>query len=142
MLMVSYLHLRPEGPLPGPVGEPFRAAIVADANVSDGWRTAVSDWLIGGGCLYVVAWGVDCDRWEHAADTANIERFDHDEIPDEHFVTTTCHENEPLSDALWFCRECAFHSTVDLERTLIVHIAMEAREALLLNTYREAEPSE
>ena len=142
MLGVSYLHLRPEGPLPAPVGEPFRAAIVADAPVSDGWRKAVSDWLIGGGCLYVVAWGVDCGRWERDADTATLERFDYGEIPDDQFVVTTCHENEPLSEALWFCRECAFPGTVDLERTLILHIAIEPRETSLLSAYREAGSSE
>ena len=142
MLDLAYLQLRPEQQLPTLIGERFRAVLVADAPVTDAWRKTVADWLIDRGCLYFVAWGVACGRWEYDVDTALLQRFDYGEVPDADFVMTSSHDDEPLSDALWFCRMCAFHGTVDLERTLIVHIAGEGREQSLLNAYREAGSSD
>lgn len=39
--------------------------------------------------------------------------FDYGDIRDDKFVMTTSHAEEPLSEALWFARNCAFYPDVD-----------------------------
>jgi hypothetical protein len=77
--------------------------------------------------LYVVAWGVECEEWHDTVDWTNIEEFEFGEIPDDRFVMTTWHTDEPLSEALWFAGQCADHPHVELTDTILVHIANAAR---------------
>ena len=139
MSALAYLHLSPEQPLPELGGAPFRAVVVIEEIVADEWQHAVSAWLVEGGCLYMVAWGRDCSSWDDSVDWANLETFDFGEIPDDRFVMTTWHADETLAEVFWFAGHCAFHGDVDLERTLIVHIAAQARGDVLLAAYREAQ---
>jgi hypothetical protein len=44
--------------------------------------------------------------------------------------------------ALWFAAHTACHPDVDLERTVIVHIAEKARRAELLGEYQAAHDAE
>lgn len=62
----------------------------------------------------------------------NIGRFLPGEIPEEQFVTTTCHDSEPIEDAMFYAKICAGHSEVDLEHTLILHVSyVDGRDRLL-----------
>lgn len=131
----NYLHLNTDIGLPEQVSGPFRAIIVSDIAVANDWRNKVTDWLVANNCLYVVAWGVDCEQWHDAADWAVLEAFDYNDIPDDKFVMTTWHDDEPLSEAFWFAGNCAFHPDVELCGTTIVHIAKQAKEAELLELY-------
>lgn len=131
MADVSYIHLRPGQAPPAIDRHPFIGLIVAEEPVSDEWRALVSAWLVHGGCLYTVAWGQDCSAWHDSVDHANLEDFDWQEIPDDAFVMTSWHENEPLSEALWFATRCAVHPTVAIDHTIIVHVAAHPREDAL-----------
>ena len=91
------------------------------------------------GCLYVVAWGAECEVWHDTVDETSLEMFDFADIPDDKFVMTTWHTDEPLAEAMWFAGQCAAHPDVELDQTVIIHIATEAREAGMLETYSESQ---
>ncbi|SFU85243.1 hypothetical protein SAMN05216350_106194 [Polaromonas sp. YR568] len=135
----EYLHLRPESPLPPVTAQaPYRAVAVIDAEVSWSWQVELSNWLVRSGCLYMMAWGLNCSSWDDSVDVANIEQFEPANIPEDKFVMTTWHADKPLSEAFWFSKNCASHPVVKLDRIVVIHIAAEAREKELLTAYREA----
>ena len=136
---LQYLHLSPDQTPPNLISGPFRAVIVSEVEVTQNWRNHICEWLLGSGCLYVVAWGVECEVWHDTVDETNLETFDFGDIPDDKFVMTTWHTDEPLSEALWFAGQCASHPDVQLDETLIIHIATEARESGMLETYSESQ---
>ena len=137
---VVYLRIVEGEPLPDITGHaPFRAVVVLDAPYSAEWQTAVSEWLVASGCLYMMAWGENCSSWDDSVDWANIEAFNHEDIPEESFVMTTWHEKEPLIGVFWFARFCA-HDPYDLIRcSLIVHVGTVDRKREFLALYEQAE---
>ncbi|MDP2117017.1 MAG: hypothetical protein Q8J71_06445 [Brevundimonas sp.] len=142
-MSVDYLYLS-EGlkPPEREGGAPFRAIIVADQSVNADWRAHVTGWLVRSGCLYALAWGMDCEAWHDDVDEALLVAFDFNDIPEDRNVMTTWHNDEPLSETFWFAGFCARHPTVELDQTLIVHIAPEERETEMRRAYAEAQQSE
>jgi hypothetical protein len=136
---IQYLHLRPDQSPPSLAHVPFRAVIVAELSASPAWRERITEWLVASGCLYALAWGVDCEAWHDDVDHANLTEFDYGDIPDDRFVMTTWHSKQSLSDTFWDAGQCAFHPTVELERTIIVHVSDEPREAEILQTFNEGQ---
>ena len=131
-----YVFLHPDAPLPDlDAVSPFRALLVLEQRVSPEWQALVSAWLVRSGCLYMMAWGVECSSWDDSVDVANIAAFLPAEIPEDRFVMTTWHENEPLSEAFWFCKYSANHPSVDLHQTFLVQIAPVPKQDLLLASY-------
>jgi hypothetical protein len=135
----EYIFLAPNGPLPEITGgAPFRAAVLIESPVETEWQWEVSKWLVKSGCLYMVAWGIECSSWDDSVDYAAMEKFDYGDVPDAEFVMTTWHENEPMSDALFYLRCNAIHPVTDTSKTLILHIAHEAREREILYAYEHS----
>lgn len=135
-----YLHLKPGDALSALAsGAPFKAVVVVDCEVAPDWQGQVSDWLVRSGCRYMMAWGHKCGDWDNSVDEALLEIFDYGEIPEDDFIMTTWHENEPLQEAFWFCQHSAMHPSVELARTYIVHISPRARTDELLETFRAAQ---
>lgn len=134
----QYIHLLPGCDLPDIPHRPTRALLVADQLVDPEWQDLVSRWLIGMGCLYMLAWGEGCSSWDDSVDIANLEDFDYGDITHEFDVLTTWHDNESLAECMCFAKNCATHLSVEIERTVIVHIGAQAREAELLAAYAEA----
>lgn len=132
---MNYLHLSPDQAPPELSCGPLRALIVSEIEVTQDWRNRIAEWLLKSGCLYVVAWGVECEDWHDTVDWSNLEEFDFGDIPDDRFVMTTWHTDEPLSEAMWFAGQCAFHPDIELGDTLILHVAKGAREAEMLEAY-------
>ncbi|WP_296814340.1 hypothetical protein [Brevundimonas sp.] len=140
-MKVSYLHLPAGGEVPavGP-NEPFKAIVVAEQAVDQDWRAAVSRWLVSTGCLYMMAWGVECASWDDSVDWACLHARDFADLADyENLVMTTWHEQEALAEAFWFAGHCAHHPAVALNTTLIVHISSDERREELLRLYDEAQ---
>ncbi len=136
---VVYLHVHPGGALQAILPQtPFRAVVIAEAEVDPEWQSALSKWLVRSGCLYLVAWGKNCSSWDDAVDTANLEEIEFGEIPDDKFVMTTWHDDESLSEAFRFAKNNAFHATVDLRSTVLVHISARNREHELIKEYAGA----
>ena len=132
---LEYLQLSPEQAPPQLICGPFRALIVSEVKVAQEWRNGIAEWLLDSGCLYVVAWGAECEDWHDTVDWTNLERFDFGDVPDDKFVMTTWHPDDPLSEAMWFAGQCAFHPDIELGETVILHIASEARKAEMMDAY-------
>ncbi len=139
-----YQHLKPGDDPPKLEGvTPFKAVVVIDSDdVTFEWQAVISDWLVKSGCLYMMAWGHDCSSWDDSVDWANLEMFDYGEIPEHQFVFTTWHEKDLLQEAFWFCGYCAFHPTVELKATYIVHIAQASDAASMLEAFQSAQESD
>jgi hypothetical protein len=139
-MSVSYVHLPPEAHLPS-IGEagPFRAVLVLEQAVADDWQSRVSEWLVKSGCLYMVAWGVECSSWDDSVDGANLSVVGLEDIPDDRFVMTTWHDNEPLTETFWFAGFTAHHPTVPLEHVAIIDIGPRNRESEMLQAYEAAQ---
>ncbi|HEX7821826.1 MAG TPA: hypothetical protein VF463_14550 [Sphingobium sp.] len=138
-MKLDYLHLPPDHPPPSVTARPYRAVLIAEQAVSEGWRNDVASWLVETGCLYFIAWGVACEAWHDAVDWANLNVFDFGDIPDDRFIMTTWHDKEPLSEALWFAGNCASHPSVEFTDTVIVHVAQDERRAATLELYGESQ---
>jgi hypothetical protein len=139
-MTVSYLHLPPDCGLP-PIrsAEPFKAVLVLEQAVADDWQDRVSEWLVRSGCLYMMAWGIECSSWDDSVDWANLKVVASDVIPDDQFVMTTWHDDEPLAEVFWFAGFTAHHPTVPLEQIAIIDIGPTNREAEMLHAYAVAQ---
>ena len=138
-MTTQYLQIRPGSSLPDiSVPSPFRSIVVIDENSEPEWRWLVCAWLVKVGCLYMMAWGKECERWHDSVDFAGIEEFDYHDVPDDKLVMTTSHEDEPLSDVFWFAKNCALHPAVELPDTLILHVSNNNKEKELLSSYNSA----
>jgi hypothetical protein len=130
---MTYLWLKPDSTVPKFTYEPARMVVIVEAEISDEWQARISDWIVRAGCLYMMAWGINCSSWDDSVDWANIDQFGTDSIPEASFVVTTWHDDEPLEEVFWYSKNCAIHPAVNLERTIILHISKaERREELLL----------
>jgi hypothetical protein len=87
----------------------------------------------------MMAWGLDCGSWDDSVDWANLSRFDYGDIPEEAFVMTTWHDDEPLSETFWFAGHCAEHPTSDLGHTVVLHVSPMERRADLLRAFWSAQ---
>ena len=140
MKVPTYLHFTP-GDIPPRLdgGAPFKAVLVIEDEVTPEWQTMISDWLVHSGCRYMMAWGRNGSDWDTSVDLANLRAFDFGEIPDDEFVMTTWHNDESLQETFWFSERVAFHPTLDLEQTYIIHISPNERAAELLLVFRAAQ---
>lgn len=135
----AYIHLAP-GSTPPSLGarSPFRAVVIIDQSVATEWQWLVSDWLVQSGCLCMMAWGQDCSSWDDSVDLASLKKHDFGEIPDDDFIMTSWHTDESLEEVFWFAKNSAFHPVVELETSVLVHVAADADAAYLLQVYDEA----
>ena len=117
---------------------PFKAVIIIENATEADWQSAVSRWIADAGCRFAVVWGRDCASWHDCVDTANLEQFDYGDIPENDFIMTTWHENEPLEEAIWFAKWSAFHPTLDLRNVLFLHIGTADREEEFISLFAEA----
>ena len=135
----EYMRVEPDASLPVVGGlQPYRAVVIVEAAVSPEWQGSLSEWLVRSGCLYMMAWGENCSSWDDSVDFANIDNFLPAEVPDDKFVITTWHENEPLEEVFWFAKNSAVHPTVRLDRTVLVHVSREEKGHNLLKAYADA----
>ena len=133
-----YVHLVPGSPLPDIAIESSRFVVVVEAEVSYEWQKHVSEWMVASGCLYMMAWGRECSSWDDSVDWANIDKFGDNPIPDDEFVFTTWHEDEPLKEVFWFSKTCAKHRSIDMVRTIVLDISAASRKVELLSLYEAA----
>lgn len=135
---MTYLRLEPGSMVPKITYGPSRMVVVVEEDVSDEWRARVSDWIVRSGCLYMMAWGINCSSWDDSVNWANIDEFGIKSIPEASFVVTTWHDDEPLGEVFWYSKNCALHSVVNLERTIILHISKQERSDEFLLAYAAA----
>jgi len=133
---MKYIQLQPESSLPDISSlSPFRTVVVIEETVTHEWQYKVSEWLVRSGCLYMMAWGNKCSSWDDSVDNANLEEYNFEEIPENKFVMTTWHEDEPLKEVFFFAKHNGFHSEVELENTLLLHVSNTNKEKEFKNEY-------
>lgn len=123
MLARTYFQILPSRHLP-PLSSfaPFKAIVLQETKVSESWRHSISQALCKSGCLYMMAWGVNCQKWDDSVDEANLEQYDFGDIPKDKFVFTTWHENETLDDVFHFAKYAAEHPATKINNVIILHI--------------------
>lgn len=133
---MQYLQLKPESALPDISSlNPFRCVVILEEAATPEWQAQISDWLVKAGCLYMMAWGKDCDTWEDSINHANLREFGHGDIPEEKFVITSLHVNESLMEVFWFAKRSAFHPKVEIRNTLLLHISETSKMQKFLAEY-------
>jgi len=136
---MEYVHISNNSHLPDLSKlKPFRCIVVIEDEVSENRQKDISRWLIESGCLYMMAWGNKCASWDTSVDLANLEIFDFGDIPDNEFVSTTWHDDEQLSEVFWYSKNCAFHSTVDLNNTVVLHLSAASKSEQYAKDYANA----
>jgi hypothetical protein len=136
---MRYVRVEPNGRIEPYEGRrPFRAIVVVEDAVEPEWQSIASRWFVESGCVYMMAWGRECSSWDTSVDQANLQAFDSGEIPDEHFVMTTWHDQEPLSEVFWFAKNCAFAEAVEILETLVVHVSRHDRAEEYSHLYAAA----
>ncbi|GLT18374.1 hypothetical protein GCM10007938_21520 [Vibrio zhanjiangensis] len=86
----------------------------------------------------MMAWGNDCGSWDTSVDLANLQQFNFHEVPEESFVSTTWHEDESLKEVFWFSKNCAFHSVIELNNTIVLHLSPNYNEDIIRQKYESA----
>ena len=138
-MSVQYLQLQPDLTLPDISAlKPFRVVVVIEEAVTPEWQSQVSTWLVASGCLYMMAWGVNCSSWDDSVDLANLAAFGYGDIPEDKFVMTTWHEGESLKDVYRFSKESAIHPAVEIDNILLLHISKSNIEKVFLAEYASA----
>lgn len=105
--------------------KPYRAIVIIDANVSESWQWEISKWLVESGCVYMLAWGLDCSSWDDSVDYAAIGTTEAEMLACKNtpFVMTTWHEDCPLSEVFEFAVIGTQESGAPISNTLLFHIS-------------------
>jgi hypothetical protein len=135
-----YIHLPPGSPFPELPRSRTRVVVVVDMAVSPEWQWLASKWMIDIGCLYMMAWGIDCTSWDDSVDYAHLEKYDYnyEQIPEDDFVVTTWHDDDPLPVVFRYAKGELEHPHFELNRTIILHIAEVERSAHMIQAYLDA----
>ena len=147
-----YIRILNDDPLPDlSYLKPFKAVVIIEELVSTSYQDHVSRWLVDQGCRFMCAWGLKCSEWDDSVDYANIEQFDHGEIPEQEFVMTTWHEDEELSEVFAFAKflmpeqtikkldDKFGEHTIPYKKVLLLHIGSEQKEHQFSELYQLAE---
>lgn len=137
--ILTYLQLAP-GSEPPRLDHlsPFLAIVLAEEEVDELWQAEIARWLVASGCRYLLAWGKDCVAWHDMVDDAGLEAFDYEDVPDEHRVIATWHEDEDREEVFWFAKHRAAHPGVSFKATVILDIAQASRKEEIEQAYADA----
>jgi hypothetical protein len=137
--ILTYLQLPPGGEAPNLAHlSPFLAILLAEEEADELWQADISRWLVASGCRYLLAWGKDCEAWHDMVDDAALEAFDYEDVPDEHKVIATWHEDEEREEVFWFAKHRAAHPSHSFKATVILDIALFNRKDEIEQAYADA----
>ena len=137
--ILTYLQLPPGGEAPNLTHlSPFLAILLAEEEVDELWQAEISRWLVAAGCRYLLAWGKDCEAWHDMVEDAALEAFDYEDVPDEHAVIATWHEDEDLEEVFWFAKHRAVHPSHSFKATVILDISLVNRKEEIEQAYADA----
>ena len=114
---------------------PFKDVVIIQSPPDEDWQDLASEWLVASGCLYMMAWGEGCSSWDDSVDWANLREWGYEEVPEEHHVMTTWHEDEPLEEVFWFACYAASNGEVAFGCTVLVDVGPEDRRAEMISRY-------
>ncbi|GFE63479.1 DUF7684 family protein [Litoreibacter roseus] len=137
--MFKYVFLPADVPVSVPKGMiKFKCLILMEREVGGGYRNEVSKALVEAGCLFSLAWGMDCSVWDDSVDWAFLEAHNFGDYPEDEFVMTTWHEDEALEEVVGFAKHCTDYSEVKLEDILVLDFAHHERSELIEKLYLAA----
>ncbi len=119
----------------------FKCLVLIERVISAAFRDAVSRDLVQNGCLYMMAWGLDCSLWDDAVDFAHLEQWEFQNSPDDQFVMTTWHDRETMAGVLSFAKIDArvSYAGETLDDLLILDISTVDRSELIKDLYARIE---
>jgi hypothetical protein len=136
---LTYLQLPPGSDAPALDHlSPFLAIVLAEEEVTELWQAEISRWLVASGCRYLLAWGKDCEAWHDMVEDAALEAFDYEDVPEEHSVIATWHEDEEREEVFWFAKHRASHPGHTFKATVIVDISSLSRREEIEAAYADA----
>jgi hypothetical protein len=127
--ILTYLQLPPDSDLPALDHlSPFLAIVLSEEDASELWQAELSRWLVASGCRYVLTWGKDGEAWRDMVEDAALEAFDYEDVPEEHTVIATWHEDEEREEVFWFAKHRASHPSHSFKATVILDISSRSRK--------------
>ena len=137
--MLRYLFVPTDTPFLFPKDmSKFKCLILIEREVSREFQWEVSKALVKAGCLFSLAWGIDCTSWDDSIDWAFLEHYNYGEYPEDKFVMTTWHENDTLEETIEFARTCTDYSEVKLDEILVLDFGTQERAGLIEKLYEGA----
>ena len=118
----------------------FRCVILIEKTIDAADRAKISKQLVDAGCLYAMAWGIDCSSWDDSIDEANIDQFFPRSVPDNKFVMTTWHSKESIEEVFFFAKFNAVlsYDNIKLVDLLVLDLGLIPREAEIMRVYETA----
>ena len=116
----------------------FKCLILIEREVSREFQWEVSKALVKAGCLFSLAWGIDCTSWDDSVDYAFLEHYNYGEYPEDKFVMTTWHDGGSLQETIEFAKFCTKYSDVKLDDILVLDFGTQERENLVEELYSKA----
>lgn len=139
---LHYRHLADNRaiPIPPELGV-FACLVLIERPVTAAFRDQTCHALVERGCLYGMAWGMDCVLWDDAFDIANLEQVGWGDIPDDRFVMSTWHDGDTLGEAMRYAKVDAALSYADVWLTdlLVLDLSAAAREARITEIFERAD---
>lgn len=136
MQSMKYIWLNDMSELPD-IGQfsPFKVLLSVDEAVSEMRRQEISGWLVNMGAMHVTIRGEDCIEWKDAIRQANLALVSLDDMQPEQFVMITTHPYENLRSVFKQISKHARHTHVDLNFTVIAHLAEQDSETEYLSIF-------
>lgn len=104
----------------------YKCLLIIETRVSDEEQVEISRWLVESGCLYMMAWGIDCSSWDDSVDLASIEMNGYEESPDAQVIMTTWHDSNTLEEVFEFAKHAAItDGALDI---IVLHFSDITRE--------------
>ena len=111
-------------------GEPFVCIIFNnDKIISSGDQQLISEKLVSLNCRYAVCAGCDCSSWDDSIDFAYISTDENYDPPEDTLVMTTWHEDESVSEVMFFGLNCTHFDDHDFKKYLVLFVGQ--RDGLL-----------
>ena len=137
--MFNYIALPTDVPVSFPKEiTKFKCLILIEREVDRDYRNEVSKALVKAGCLYSLAWGIDCSEWDDSVDWAFLEAYNFGDYPEDKLVMTTWHEDETLEEVVEFAKHCTDYSEEKLEDIIVLDFAYQERSDLIEKLYLAA----
>jgi hypothetical protein len=134
--MFKYVHLPADVPISIPMEmTKFKCLLLIEREVSNDYKNEVSAALIAAGCLYALAWGLNCSVWHDAVDWAFLEHYDYGDYPEGKLVMTTWHDRDTLEEAVAFAKHCTKYSDVKLDDILVLDFTKHERSEFIERLY-------
>jgi hypothetical protein len=79
-------------------GEYVLLLVICDPDIPADVQDAISDQIVKTGCRYALCFGFGCSTWDTSIDSSSLRA----NTPDERFIMTTWHDDEPIEDVVDF----------------------------------------